>query len=363
MPTNKNAFFFKINQIKFANITNQDVMTCISLGKGINGDKNIASDEELHVEFLKQLNKHQPSSDTILVGGLLARWNFWEMMREISDDELARRLEDIPKNVDEKKLSLLLAEKFSDIAVSLEEKYIQKLMHHLQENKEAQGLSFPFKVMPWNQRENFTNFTKQPANENKIPESNESETFINDTIKQFLQDKQTRLDTAKKRLTKVLPEIANLNFDKLVKHSCEAFILEEYEYFSRLRDTQLFYNGHIPALNPILRDHNNNVYWHNYNFKQRKNLQKEFKTTTSFIEEQLCLSESKPTENPLTLFTNNSPELKEPTTLFINTGVLSPTSRNRLQKFFESYLNNQSPTTKELADRKIEEASRLLSIN
>lgn len=361
MP-DKNAFFFKINQVKFANIADQDVMTCISLGKGINGDKNIASEEELHVEFLKQLNKHQPSSDTILIGGLLARWNFWEMMREISDDELSYRLKDIPNDVDEKELSRELAEKFSDIAVSLEKKYIQKLENYLKENKEAQALSFPFKIMPWNQRENFINFTKQSANENKTPESTESETFINDTIKQFLQDKQIRLEIAEKRLTKALPELTHLNFDKLVKQSCRSFILEEYEYFSRLRNTQLFYNGHIPALNPILKDHNNNVYWHTYNFKRRKNFQKEFKTTTPFIEEQLSLPESKPTENTLTVLTDTSSERKEPTTLFINTDMLSPKTLRRLQTFFKSYLNNQSSTTKELADQKIEEVSRLLSM-
>lgn len=352
MPTDNNAFFFKINQVKFANITNQDVMTCISLGKGINADKNIASEEELHVEFLKQLNKHHPLSNTILVAGLLKRWNFWELIREISDDELARRLDDIPKEINEKELAVLLAEKFTDIAISLEKKYIQTLENHLQENKDTlKDISFPFKILSWSQREKFPNFTKKSPDEKKIPENLESKKFIEATIKRFLQNKQTSLDIAKERLTEILPQLANLNFNELVKHACEAFIREEYEYFSSLRNTQLFYNGHIPALNPILKDNNNNLTWHTYHFKPTKNFQEELKTT---------LAESKPMENPLRLFSHNSSEAKDST--FIDTSALTPRSSKSFTTLFKQFLNNPSTATKELANRKIEEASRLLSM-
>lgn len=366
MPDN-NAFFFKINQTKFANIAGQNVMTCISLGKGINAEKNIASEEELHIEFLKQLNKHHPFSDTILVGGSLARWNFWEMIREIDDNELAHILKDIPKNTNEKELATKLAEKFSYIATSLEGKYIQKLENYLQENKEAlRDISFRsrFKILPWDQREKYANFTKKLSDEEKIPKSNESKKFIEDTIKRFLQNKEKHLIIAKERLTKVIPELVNLNFDKLVNRACKEFIREEYEYFSSLSNTQLFYNGLIPAFNPILKGKNNNVTWHTYQFKHGKKPQEELKiTTSSLIHKKLSLpplNQALPSESK---FNGDFLELKEPSPTFIDTSMLSPRSSKRLKTFFDHYINNLTSASKELIDRKIEEATTFLSMN
>ncbi len=369
-PTTENSFSFKTNKTKLTSIANRPVMTLISLGKGISGEKNIASEEKLHIEILKELNIHNPSSNTILVAGLLKRWNFWEMIQEVRDDELARRLSDIPKDITEEKLAPLLAEKFSDIARSMEKKYIKKIDNYLQENKEAlRDISFPVEVMPWSRREKLDNFIKKLPDEKKFDENSESVNFIETTTKRFLNNKQTTLDIAKNRLTKAMPQFAMLNFEKVVDCACRNYILEEYEYFANLKNFSIFYNGSIPALNPILKDKNNNLHWHTYNFQQTKSLHDEQKSTSVLMHKETpspisrkAPDESKLSGNRLTLFSpiKTVSERKEPSRTFLDR--LSPRSSDRMQTFLERYLNNLSPTSKELADRKIEELSTMLSM-
>lgn len=383
----KNNIAFKINRTKaVSNITNKHVVTLISVGKGINGEKKIASEGELHIELLKQLNKHHPSKNIILVAGLLKRWNFWEMISEVSDEELARRLSDIPKDLDEKSLAPLLATKFVDIATSLETKYIQTLETHLQKNNTAlKDISFPFKIARWDQRENFKNCDEKPYDVNSFIEDPESLKLIEATITRFLQNKKLELDTAKERLIKVQPQLADLNFQKLVDYACLQYILEEYEYFAKLKNTEVFYNGNIPpALSPIFEDNRKNIHWRTYGFKQTKNALEEKKTPTfqlikaksssyvdeinsqhhesklnSFAEKRLKLFSFIRTAPEKKSKTDSPLEMKHPPKL-IDTSSLSPRSSACMMAFFNLYSKMPPSAEKERAKQKIEEATALL---
>lgn len=120
----------------FDDIHKKHIITLVSIGNGINGAKWVAPEEELHIKLLEQVNEYNPKFNIILVAGLLKRRNYWEMVEQLSDDALAERLRDIPKDIDEKKLASLLAEKFIDIAENLEAKYIRTLKKHFRKNKE-----------------------------------------------------------------------------------------------------------------------------------------------------------------------------------------------------------------------------------
>jgi hypothetical protein len=387
MPGNnqKNAIAFKINRTKpISNISHRHVITLISVGKGINGERKIASEEELHVELLKQLDKHPPSMNIILVAGLLKRWNFWEMLPAISDEELARRLNDLPTNMTEEKLAPILAEKLTDIATSMEKKYVEDLDSHLEIYAKKLNISFPYKVTRWNQREHFDNCSKNAFDTNIFLDNPQSLKLIEATIARFLQNKKGDLETAKERLTKAVPQFSTLNFKKLVDLSCLAYLLEEYEYFARLKNTEVFYNGNIPpALDPIFQDTSKDLYWRNYSFKQAKILPEDHKKnsrltrakSSSYVDElnsqydNAKLTSLAAKRLKLFSFLKGTPDIKSNTEddsanneqdQVFDTSNLSPKSSRCMMEFFKLYSKKPASPIKELAKQKIEEATALL---
>lgn len=385
----KNNITLKINRIKpFANMDKKHVITLVSVGNGINGAKWIAPEEELHVELMKQLNEHHPKLNIILVAGLLKRWNYWEMISHLSDEALIARLQDIPKDIDEKNLASILAEKFADIAKNLEEKYIKTLENHLDHHqKTIKSMKLPFKIASWEQRTHFDNCDKKSSPQSHIHETDDFMRKIESTKSRFLQNKKADLDKAKARMIIAQPALANLDFKKITDQACLQYILEEYYYFARLSHTEVLYPGKIPsALEPVFKESGKDLYWRDFSFKEAKNTLTEAKQpeetltrarSSSFLE-SMSRQHNEPKTGSLaerrlkfllsiqttsTKKTNSDTplEAKHPAQL-MDLKNLSPQSSKRMMTFIDLFSKSPPSAEKELAMKKIEEATALLHI-
>lgn len=367
----KDNLTFKLNETKpVSNISGKYVVAGVSLGNGINGAKWIAPDEELHLALLKELNEYQPKLYIILTGGSLARWNYWEMIKELSDETLIDLLKDIPKDIDEKNLAFLLAKKFINVAKNNEEKYIRVLENYLDKNKKTiEKINSPFKIVRWDERATCDNYDEKSFSKNKSDQPDDFMEKIETTKSRFLQHKKQILNKAKERMIKAQPHLASINFKKLTDETCLQYILEEYNYFNYLRHTEILYPGKIlPVLEPAFKEESNDLYWRDFSFKKIKSALPELKET----EEPLTRAKSASCIDSLSHRrneTNPKKNLKSDATSLenkysgtvIDTSNLSPKSSSRMMHFFTLLSKSPPSDEKELALKKIEEATALLT--
>ncbi|MDA8561739.1 hypothetical protein N9L02_01330 [Gammaproteobacteria bacterium] len=273
MPINPSNIKLAIDRTRAVkNIVGKNVITLISLGSGLNGSKSISSEGNLHLELLNHLNKFSPKLNIILVAGALKRWNYWEILEHITDIQLKKTLSDIPKDIKEKKLACILAEKFSDIAAKLEAEYINEIDTYLNSHPEdIKKLTFKYKITAWNQKHLYNNITKQDPQAIKFMESPEFIEKMKETKTRFLQNKKSLLDKAQDRIKQAQPNLASIDFKKVTDEACLQYLLEEYVYFAKLNNTEIYYTGKIPpAIKPIFEIADKDIFWREIHFKLRK---------------------------------------------------------------------------------------------
>lgn len=275
MPNDKkkNEIIPKLDSKKpLKHIQNKYVEILVSVGHGLNGGKKIDSEETLNEKLLRELKKHQPKHIIINVADRLQRWNYFEMVKHLSAQELKTRLQDIPDDVNEKKLVQLFANMFADIAENLGKEYTNNLKKHFEDTKITTGLNIPLTIKRWDERKSTNNYIEHNT-ESTEPDSNNDNNFENkleETKKRFLANKKKTIEDAIAQITKAQPKLATLNWDEITSEACKEYINEEKKYFGCLTDTDVIYPAKIPpALEPIFEKKELNLYWREVDFKKR----------------------------------------------------------------------------------------------
>lgn len=242
---------------------NDQYVELLISNQGIGSGKKNVDEGELIAETLRALQKIKylnPKCVYIHVAaGNLARWNFWEIINSISDDELKVLLADIPDNIGKNEFVNFMAEKLSQFAEKIGTKYIEGIQTYLEKN--ASKIKLPFEIKAWSTRENNLNYNKDLPIKISTEESPEFSESVNKTRSNFLIKKDPLLIASAEKIVRCQPKLAHLPFHQITdaqqkfliaELSCNQYIGEECKYYERVKNTRVIHKGKItPALDMV----------------------------------------------------------------------------------------------------------------
>lgn len=351
----------------FSYFAEKDTMVLISMLKSVSGSKK-PTNEIIHAEFIKELVKYNPDV-FVLLAGLLKRWNYWEMVRELTDKELIEYLADIPAGIKEEELCVILAKKFLPLAKKLEQESIVKLKRHLKKLNLDH-----IRVYTWDERHKFKNYHA----ENKEPKPIEfnMEDFKT-TKKEFLENKTSLLKKTQNRMINAQPNLKHINFNKLDYYCCYHLQREEFDYCNDISLVEMLYRGQAPAiLKPIFSDKNR--HWHPFSYKESVIKESKNKLVRSQSIPLIKINPHSLAERRLKFFTplkiSNEPENEKNSdqsalTLevkhsypLLDKNTLSPKTEHKMKTLIELLSKSPPSEKKELVMLKLEEITRLLTV-
>lgn len=301
------------------------IMCAVSVGHGLNDHgKKQTPEEELHVQLMLTVGNHFPHHYMILAGGSLQRWNVWDMIKELSDEELAQRLLALTPawlttEAAEKKISreeatvCFFANAFSDIAEHHEKNYIDRIEKHfdevkLEDNRQLEKIEqkdsgqvkqyllkkhvqtnkgeaktmpiMPVSVLGWKTGFSFENYDKNLST--PITDEKDFEEKLKLTKERLLKNKKPLLASTMERLIKANPLIGEMAVDDIAHYAIKHYLLEEYHYFEHLKQTEVLYPIASPPLLQRIFDTRTDLIWRSYSIteKEKKIEEKPSKSTT-----------------------------------------------------------------------------------